>query len=65
MIVSYILIHRLCLNFPWGLPLLLAFLLLPQVEMVVHPSIQPNDEAVTRVIEQVRFRISSSYSAVR
>lgn len=43
----------------------LSFLLLPQVEMVVHPSIQPNDEAVTRVIEQVRFRISSSYSAVR
>uniref|UniRef100_A0A671TTZ8 Ral transcription factor IIIC subunit 1 n=1 Tax=Sparus aurata TaxID=8175 RepID=A0A671TTZ8_SPAAU len=36
-----------------------------KVEMVVHPSIQPNDEAVTRVIEQVRFRISSSYSAVR
>lgn len=39
--------------------------LLPQVEMVVHPSIQPNDEVVSRVIEQVRFKISSSYTAVR
>ncbi|XP_033480322.2 general transcription factor IIIC subunit 1 [Epinephelus lanceolatus] len=35
------------------------------VEMVVHPSIQPNDDVVSRVIEQVRFRISSSYTAVR
>ncbi|XP_040001751.1 general transcription factor 3C polypeptide 1 [Xiphias gladius] len=36
-----------------------------KVEMVVHPSIQPNDDIVHRVIEQVRFKISSSYSAVR
>uniref|UniRef100_A0A3B4WXI4 Ral transcription factor IIIC subunit 1 n=1 Tax=Seriola lalandi dorsalis TaxID=1841481 RepID=A0A3B4WXI4_SERLL len=36
-----------------------------KVEMVVHPSIQPSDDIVHRVIEQVRFKISSSYSAVR
>uniref|UniRef100_A0A7N6A9M9 B-block binding subunit of TFIIIC domain-containing protein n=1 Tax=Anabas testudineus TaxID=64144 RepID=A0A7N6A9M9_ANATE len=36
-----------------------------KVEMVAHPSVQRNDELVNRVIEQVRFRISSSYSAVR
>lgn len=36
-----------------------------KVEMVVHPSIQPNDDLVTRIIEQVRFRISSSYTAAR
>ncbi|XP_073327021.1 general transcription factor 3C polypeptide 1 isoform X3 [Pagrus major] len=36
-----------------------------KVEMVVHPSIQPNDDIVNRVIEQVRFKISSSYTAVR
>ncbi|XP_070828041.1 general transcription factor 3C polypeptide 1 [Chaetodon trifascialis] len=36
-----------------------------KVEMVVHPSIQPNDEIVNRVIEQTRFKISSSYTAVR
>uniref|UniRef100_UPI0037E74EBE general transcription factor 3C polypeptide 1 n=1 Tax=Semicossyphus pulcher TaxID=241346 RepID=UPI0037E74EBE len=35
------------------------------VEMFVHPTVQPNDDIVTRVIEQVRFRISSSYTAVR
>uniref|UniRef100_A0A8D3CNZ2 B-block binding subunit of TFIIIC domain-containing protein n=1 Tax=Scophthalmus maximus TaxID=52904 RepID=A0A8D3CNZ2_SCOMX len=35
-----------------------------KVEMVVHPSIQPNDEIVHRLIEQVRFKISSSYSTV-
>ncbi|XP_045903076.1 general transcription factor 3C polypeptide 1-like [Micropterus dolomieu] len=35
------------------------------VEMVVHPSIQPNDDIVKRVIEQVRFKISSSYTVVR
>ncbi|KAI4832969.1 hypothetical protein KUCAC02_015903, partial [Chaenocephalus aceratus] len=28
------------------------------VEMVVHPSVQPTDEIVTRLIEQIRFRIS-------
>uniref|UniRef100_A0A3Q4GIQ7 Uncharacterized protein n=1 Tax=Neolamprologus brichardi TaxID=32507 RepID=A0A3Q4GIQ7_NEOBR len=31
-----------------------------KVEMIVHPSIQPNDDRVKQVIEQVRFRISSS-----
>ncbi|XP_027139206.1 general transcription factor 3C polypeptide 1 isoform X2 [Larimichthys crocea] len=36
-----------------------------KVEMVVHPSIQPNDDIVNRVLDQIRFRISSSYSAVR
>lgn len=36
-----------------------------QVELVVHPSIQPNDEVVTRAIEQIRFRISSSHTAAR
>ncbi|XP_031719024.1 general transcription factor 3C polypeptide 1 [Anarrhichthys ocellatus] len=36
-----------------------------KLEMVVHPSIQPNDDIVSRVIEQVRFKISSSYSALR
>ncbi|KAK2817334.1 hypothetical protein Q5P01_025525 [Channa striata] len=36
-----------------------------KVDMVAHPSVQPNDDVVNRVIEQVRFRISSSYSAVR
>lgn len=36
-----------------------------QVDLVVHPSVQPNDERVTQAIEQIRFRISSSYSAVR
>uniref|UniRef100_UPI003AAA6387 general transcription factor 3C polypeptide 1 n=1 Tax=Centroberyx gerrardi TaxID=166262 RepID=UPI003AAA6387 len=36
-----------------------------KVEMVVHPSIQPNDDVVKRAIDQVRFRISSSYSVAR
>ncbi|CAG5928749.1 unnamed protein product [Menidia menidia] len=36
-----------------------------KVDMVVHPSIEPSDERVTQLIEQVRFKISSSYSAVR
>ncbi|XP_076003891.1 general transcription factor 3C polypeptide 1 isoform X2 [Genypterus blacodes] len=36
-----------------------------KVEIVVHPSVQPNDDIVRRAIEQVRFRISSSYSVVR
>ncbi|XP_063738883.1 general transcription factor 3C polypeptide 1 isoform X2 [Eleginops maclovinus] len=35
------------------------------VAMVAHPSVQPTDEIVTRLIEQIRFRISSSYSTVR
>ncbi|KAM7394584.1 hypothetical protein PAMP_021375 [Pampus punctatissimus] len=36
-----------------------------KIEMVVHPSVQPSDDIVTQLIEQVRFRISSSYTAVR
>ncbi|XP_029367452.1 general transcription factor 3C polypeptide 1 [Echeneis naucrates] len=36
-----------------------------KVEMIVHPSIQPNDDIVQRVIEHVRFKISSSYSTLR
>ncbi|XP_029909764.1 general transcription factor 3C polypeptide 1 [Myripristis murdjan] len=36
-----------------------------KVEMVVHPSIQPNDDAVKRAIDQIRFRISSSYPVAR
>uniref|UniRef100_A0A3Q3EXZ0 Uncharacterized protein n=1 Tax=Labrus bergylta TaxID=56723 RepID=A0A3Q3EXZ0_9LABR len=32
------------------------------VNMYVHPSVQPQDDIVNRVIEQVRFRISSSYT---
>ncbi|KAM9363755.1 general transcription factor 3C polypeptide 1 [Symphorus nematophorus] len=36
-----------------------------KVELVVHPSVQPNDETVNRVLEQIRFRISSSYTAIR
>ncbi|CAK6972755.1 general transcription factor 3C polypeptide 1-like [Scomber scombrus] len=36
-----------------------------KVDMVVHPSVQPSDDIVTRVIEQVRFKISSSYTAIR
>ncbi|XP_074545488.1 general transcription factor 3C polypeptide 1 [Halichoeres trimaculatus] len=35
------------------------------VEMFVHPSVQPSDDVVKRVIEQVRFKISSSCAAVR
>ncbi|KAM6939477.1 general transcription factor 3C polypeptide 1 [Xenentodon cancila] len=36
-----------------------------KVDMIVHPSIQPNDKRVTQLLEQVRFKISSSYSAMR
>lgn len=36
-----------------------------QVELVVHPSIRPNDEIVTQSIEQIRFKISSSHTAAR
>ncbi|KAG2455444.1 TF3C1 factor, partial [Polypterus senegalus] len=35
------------------------------VELVVHPSILPNDPLVKSAIEQVRFRMSSSYNASR
>uniref|UniRef100_A0A3Q3R7E9 Uncharacterized protein n=1 Tax=Monopterus albus TaxID=43700 RepID=A0A3Q3R7E9_MONAL len=33
-----------------------------KLELVVHPSVQSSDDIVTQVIEQVRFRISSSFS---
>ncbi|XP_041133837.1 general transcription factor 3C polypeptide 1-like isoform X2 [Polyodon spathula] len=36
-----------------------------KVEFVVHPSILPQDPLVKSAIEQVRFRISSSYTAHR
>ncbi|KAJ8364078.1 hypothetical protein SKAU_G00129090 [Synaphobranchus kaupii] len=36
-----------------------------KVEFVVHPSITPDDPLVKSAIEQIRFRISSSYSAHR
>ncbi|KAI1896177.1 hypothetical protein AGOR_G00092120 [Albula goreensis] len=36
-----------------------------KVEFVVHPSITPDDPLVKSAIEQIRFRISSSYTAVR
>ncbi|XP_028827799.1 general transcription factor 3C polypeptide 1 isoform X2 [Denticeps clupeoides] len=36
-----------------------------KVEFVVHPSITPDDPLVKSAIEQVRFRISGSYSVVR
>uniref|UniRef100_A0A4W3I2D4 Ral transcription factor IIIC subunit 1 n=1 Tax=Callorhinchus milii TaxID=7868 RepID=A0A4W3I2D4_CALMI len=36
-----------------------------KVELVVHPSIFPTDPLVKSAIEQVRFRISSSYTAHR
>nr|XP_014348197.1 PREDICTED: general transcription factor 3C polypeptide 1 [Latimeria chalumnae] len=36
-----------------------------KVEFVVHPSVLPNDPLVKSAIEQVRFRISSSYTAHR
>ncbi|XP_061576125.1 general transcription factor 3C polypeptide 1-like [Cololabis saira] len=36
-----------------------------KVDMIVHPSIQPNDKRVTQLLEQVRFKISSSYSVMR
>ncbi|XP_036395311.1 general transcription factor 3C polypeptide 1-like isoform X1 [Megalops cyprinoides] len=36
-----------------------------KVEFVVHPSISPDDPLVRSAIEQIRFRISSSYSAHR
>ncbi|XP_059510098.1 general transcription factor 3C polypeptide 1-like isoform X2 [Stegostoma tigrinum] len=36
-----------------------------KVEFVAHPSVLPNDPLVTSAIEQVRFRISSSYTVHR
>ncbi|XP_030595893.1 general transcription factor 3C polypeptide 1 [Archocentrus centrarchus] len=36
-----------------------------KLEMIVHPSVQPNDDRVSQVIEQVRFKISSSSAALR
>ncbi|PWA32581.1 hypothetical protein CCH79_00015035, partial [Gambusia affinis] len=36
-----------------------------KVDIIVHPSIQPSDGRVGQLIEQIRFRISSSYAAGR
>ncbi|XP_028268672.1 general transcription factor 3C polypeptide 1 [Parambassis ranga] len=36
-----------------------------KVELVVHPSVKPNDDLVRQVLEQIRFRISSSYTVIR
>ncbi|KAG5854560.1 hypothetical protein ANANG_G00039100 [Anguilla anguilla] len=36
-----------------------------KVEFVVHPSVTPDDPLVKSAIEQIRFRISSSYSQQR
>ncbi|XP_028307045.1 general transcription factor 3C polypeptide 1 [Gouania willdenowi] len=35
-----------------------------KVEMITHPSIKPNDDLVAQVIEQVRFKITTSSSVV-
>lgn len=40
-------------------------LLSPQVDLVVHPSMDQNDPLVRSAIEQVRFRISNSSTASR
>ena len=37
----------------------------PQVDLVVHPSMDQNDPLVRSAIEQVRFRISNSSTANR
>ncbi|CAM9741808.1 unnamed protein product [Lampetra planeri] len=36
-----------------------------KVELVVHPSVSPHDPLVKSALEQVRFRISGSYSSQR
>uniref|UniRef100_A0A3P9MSF8 Ral transcription factor IIIC subunit 1 n=1 Tax=Poecilia reticulata TaxID=8081 RepID=A0A3P9MSF8_POERE len=36
-----------------------------KVDIIAHPSIQPSDVRVSQLIEQIRFRISSSYAAGR
>ncbi|XP_037545732.1 general transcription factor 3C polypeptide 1 [Nematolebias whitei] len=36
-----------------------------KVDVIAHPSIEPNDERISQLIEQIRFKISSSASAVR
>ncbi|KAM9314246.1 general transcription factor 3C polypeptide 1 [Pholidichthys leucotaenia] len=36
-----------------------------ELKMIVHPSIEPGDERINQLIEQTRFKISSSYSTVR
>ncbi|XP_054912510.1 general transcription factor 3C polypeptide 1 [Poeciliopsis prolifica] len=36
-----------------------------KVDIIAHPSIQPSDGRVSQLIEQIRFRISSSYAAGR
>ncbi|TTE81778.1 General transcription factor 3C polypeptide 1 [Bagarius yarrelli] len=37
----------------------------PEVEFIVHPSVTPDDPLVRSAIEQVRFKISSSYTVHR
>uniref|UniRef100_A0A3B3DSN7 Ral transcription factor IIIC subunit 1 n=1 Tax=Oryzias melastigma TaxID=30732 RepID=A0A3B3DSN7_ORYME len=32
-----------------------------KVDLIVHPSIQPNDEKITKVIDQIRFNISNTF----
>ncbi|KAM4751478.1 general transcription factor 3C polypeptide 1 [Anableps anableps] len=36
-----------------------------KVDIIAHPSIQPSDGRVSQLIEQIRFKISSSYAAGR
>uniref|UniRef100_A0A8C6MKJ1 Ral transcription factor IIIC subunit 1 n=1 Tax=Nothobranchius furzeri TaxID=105023 RepID=A0A8C6MKJ1_NOTFU len=36
-----------------------------KIDLIVHPSVQPEDESVKQIIEQIRFKISSSSSALR
>ncbi|KAM4595765.1 general transcription factor 3C polypeptide 1 [Fundulus diaphanus] len=36
-----------------------------KVDIITHPSIQPSDQRIIHLIEQVRFKISSSYAAGR
>src|SRR4029434_8571994 len=55
----------LSLSISFSLVLSLSLLSLSQGEVVVHPSITPDDPLIKSAIEQVRFRISGSYSALR
>uniref|UniRef100_A0A3B3CHR6 Ral transcription factor IIIC subunit 1 n=1 Tax=Oryzias melastigma TaxID=30732 RepID=A0A3B3CHR6_ORYME len=36
-----------------------------KVDLIVHPSIQPNDEKITKVIDQIRFNISNTFYVIR
>ena len=56
------------LSLPWHLPCPLGPPppdLSPQVDLVVHPSMDQNDPLVRSAIEQVRFRMSNSSTANR